>query len=132
MSIPSALATGRRLADSMMVDACTITRTTGAGAQSETTGRITPTTSTVYTGPCQVRMPQNAAETPEVGNRTATVQQAIVKVPVAVVEVAIGDVVTVVSSAHDAELVGRTFRVGALHHKTFSTARKLVVDEITA
>jgi hypothetical protein len=43
VSIPAALATGRRLADSLMVDTCTITRTTGAGAQSETTGRITPT-----------------------------------------------------------------------------------------
>lgn len=132
MSIPAVLATGRRLADSLMVDTCTITRTTGAGAQSETTGRITPTSTTVYAGPCQVRVPQAVADTPEVGGRTATIQQAIVKVPVAVTDIEVGDVVTVVSSTHDPELVGRQYRVGALHHKTYATARKFAVDEITA
>ena len=126
------LAVGRRLALDLMVDACTIVRTTGALTQDETTGRITPTVTELYGGRCQVRAPALVAETPEVGARTATVQRLIIKVPVEVVDVRIGDRVVVTDAVHDPELVGREFVVSGLHHKTFSTARKLAVDEITA
>lgn len=132
MTYSSVLSVGQRTALSLMVDACTITRVTGAGTQNETTGRIVPTTTQLYAGQCQVRVPQQAAQAPEVGARSATIQGAIVKVPLAVEDVRIGDTVTITASVHDPELVGRVFTVAQLHHKTWPTARKLGVDEITA
>jgi len=132
VTIRSALVTGQGLALQLMVDACTISRTTGAGVQDETTGRVTPTTTQLYAGQCQIRVPQAVAETPEVGDRTATLQRLIVKVPLTVEDVRIGDVVAVTAAANDPELVGRQFVVSALHHKTYPTARKLAAEEITA
>jgi hypothetical protein len=128
-----AVAAARRLADDLMVDACTIVRTTGPGVQSEATGRISPTVVQVYAGRCQVRVPPfiTPAE-PESGGRSATLQTLVVKVPVTVEGIAVGDVVTVTAAAHDPELIGRPFRVEGIHHKTFATARKLAAVETTA
>jgi hypothetical protein len=132
VSIPGARAAGQRLAAQLMVDTCRITRTTGTTTHNPTTGRLVPAVSTVYEGRCQVRVPTSTPETPEAAGRTATVQDAIVKVPLAVTGVEVGDTITVLTAAHDPELVGRTFRVAGTHAKTYATARKLAVEETTA
>ena len=128
----SVLAVGRRMADDLMVDACTIVRRAGTASFNQVTGRSVLASTPVYAGRCQVRIPQAQPATPEAGERTAVVLTAIVKVPVTVVGIQPGDIVTVTASAHDPDLVGRTFRILGLHHKTWSTARKLDVEETTA
>lgn len=132
MSIPGARAAGQRLAEQLMVDTCRITRTTGTTAHDPVTGRVVPATSTIYEGRCQVRVPTSTPETPESAGRTATVQDAIVKVPLAVTGVEVGDTITVLTATHDPELPGRTYRVSGTHAKTYATARKLAVEETTA
>ena len=131
VTVGAALAAGRRLALDLMRDTCTVTRVTGTAGVNEATGRAVILDSTIYTGACQVRVPQAQPGTPEAGERVATVQQFIVKLPLASPEVKVGDLVQVTASPTDPELVGRTWRVAGLHHKTYSTARKLVCEETT-
>lgn len=127
-----AVAAGRRAAEALMVDVCTITHGTGAATLNETTGRRTLTTSTVYSGPCRVQVPQAQPQTSDVAERSATVQQLTISIPVTATGVAVGAVVTVTASALDPELAGRVFRVSGVHHKTHATARRLACEETTA
>lgn len=54
MSVAALLTRGRLAAQRVMVDACTVTRTT-VGALNESTGVYAETTATVYTGRCRVK-----------------------------------------------------------------------------
>jgi hypothetical protein len=55
-----------------------------------------------------------------------------VHVPISVVGVVEGDVVTITASANDSELVGRVFRVQGPNHKSFATSRRLQCIEVTS
>lgn len=123
---------GRRAAEALMVDACTITHRTGVGVLNETTGQVARTSTTVYTGPCRVQSPQAQPQQAEVADRAATTQPLVVSIPVAAAGVLVGAAVQITASALDAELVGRRFRVTGVHHKTHATARRLQVEEVTA
>jgi hypothetical protein len=132
VSAASALLAGRILAAELMVDSITFTRATGTTTFDETTGRETagaPTT--VYAGPCKVQRQRVAPADPEAGERTVTVEQVEVHVPVEATEPRIGDVGTITSAVFDPALVGRKFRVTGLFHKSWATARRLRCDEVT-
>jgi hypothetical protein len=128
----SALVRGRFLAEDLMRDEVTITRATGSASFDENTGRETAgTPTTVYTGPCRVQRRNVAEQTPEAGERTVTVQDVELHVPVTATGIDVGDLATINSAALDPELVGRRFRVVGLAHKTFATARRLRCEEVT-
>jgi hypothetical protein len=132
VSAASALYAGRLLASSLMVDEAVFTRSTGSTSQNETTGRETAgTRSTVHTGPCKVQRQRVAPADPEAGERTVTVEQVEIHVPIEVAGIRVGDVAQITSAALDPELVGRSFRVTGLFHKTWSTARRLRCEEVT-
>lgn len=123
---------GRRAAEALMVDACTIRVRTGVSTQNETTGQVTRTASILYTGPCRVQQAQAQPQQHDAGERTTTVQPSIVSIPATASAVPVGAVVTVDSSVLSAALVGRTFRVTGSHHKSHATAQRLQVEEVTA
>ncbi len=132
MTAASTLLAGRNLAASLMVDAITFTRATGNLTLDETTGLETADTATqVYEGPCKVQRQRVAPQNPEAGERTVTVEQVEIHIPIEATEPQIGDVGTITSAVFDPALVGRRFRVAGLFHKTFATARRLRCDEIT-
>lgn len=126
-----ALTRGRRAAEALMVDSCTVRRVSGTSTNT-TTGAVTPTYSTVYTGKCKVQQGGAQAGTPEAGDHAFTVQGLQLHLPVGAGPVAVGDVVTVTASAHDAQLVNRQFRVTAEHHKTWATAQRIPIEEVQA
>ena len=109
-------------AERLMTDSCTITRITGVTTD-PTTGAVSETTSTVYSGKCRVQSWQPFEQTPDVGSATPTVQRYQVHIPVGVA-VRIGDQVTMAD--------GRLFRIAATHTKTYQTAQRLPVDELTS
>lgn len=131
MTAASVTVAGRLAAERLMVDACTITRSAGNAGLNEVTGRTVPRATTVYSGPCQVQVPDTQPQTPEVGERTATVQRLTVKIPVSVTGVRVGDRVTLTTAALDGDLAGRTYRVAGLHDKTYATSRRLACEETT-
>ncbi len=130
MSAASVLARGRTAAAALMVDACTIQHVTGSSTNT-TTGVVTPTYATIYTGPCKVQGGQ-ADSGQEVGDAHLAVLSLTVHVPISVVGVVEADVVTITASVNDPELVGRVFRVLGPVHKSYATARRLPVLEVTS
>lgn len=116
-----------------MVDACTIQRRTGQTTD-DLTGDVTPVYSTVYTGACKVQTSGSGAlgDRTDAGEVARDVLRLELHLPVVGSESIVrGDLVTVTAATSDAALVGRTFLVRDLAHKSFLTARRLQVEEGT-
>ena len=126
-----ALMRGRALAESLMVDTCTVARVTGESTN-EDTGVVTPTTSTVYTGRCRIQQSQLGADSVPANPGDAAVRLVAfeVQLPMSVEGIRVHDRITVTASTLDPDLVGRTFVVLGLAHKTHMTARRLQVQEV--
>lgn len=132
-SLLGTLHRGRATAERLMADACVITRPGGEPTFNEDTLQYeAPEATKVYEGRCRVQVGGTLAQAPEAGGRVYTVQRAQVSVPMSVTGVAVDDVLTVTSAAHDPDLVGARFRVQSLFHKTYATARRLEVEETQA
>lgn len=127
----AAIVMGRVFAESLMVDACTITRKTGESINAETL-EASATTVQQYSGVCRLTMPGTVARDSESGSRVLIEQQLMLSLPVATSgSVRANDVVTITSSENDPTLVGRTFRIAGGHHQSQATARRFPVTEVT-
>jgi hypothetical protein len=131
VSAEAAVLAGRREAESLMLDACTVGRPGGLVTDPDS-GSVTPSLTTVFDGPCKVQQTIAQSSSPEAGGHQFTVQSSRVDFPVAAGPFLPGDVVTVTGSVLDAQLVGRRFRVVELFHKSFATAQRTRVEEITS
>lgn len=117
-----------------MVDACTIQHLTG-GSTNTDTGVVTPTYTQTYSGKCKVQRSSGGAapaSPTEVGQASLLVGPLELHVPVTVTGVVADDLVTITSSALDTALAGRTYRVRSVMEKTFLTARRLSLIEVTS
>lgn len=131
MSAASVLARGRAAAEALMVDACTIQHQTGTTTD-RLTGRTSPVYATVYTGACRVQQAVALGSRVEAGEVEPVLLRLEVQLPVVGTEgIERGDLVTITASVHDADLVGRVFRVRDVHHKTHATARRIQAEETT-
>lgn len=132
MTATSALLDGRALALSLMVDKCTIT-VSGEPTLDPVTLQLVTSIATLYAGPCQVSGTSQAQSgTAEVEGRLQYEQARTFKVPVEVVGVPVGATITVTAAALDQEMVGRSFTVRAVEHKSFITSRRITAEEVTA
>jgi len=118
---------GRRIAESLMLDAATATSTSRTIDQ--TTGAEIVTSTLVYTGRCKIQSGATQASTPEAGGATLTVQRSEAHFPVGAFVPAVGQVITITAAALDPLLIGRVFRVVALLHKSAATAYRLSIEE---
>lgn len=126
----------RAMAESMMVDACTITRAgEGKGDFNEGTGQYDPPDRIeIYTGKCRLQVTSIIAGSSksDAGERQTIVQAAEIQLPIAGTEVvSVHDVAEITASAHDSAHVGRKLTVVALHAKTHASSRRLRVQEVT-
>lgn len=131
MSAAEAALRGRREAESLMLDACTVHRP-GAPVTDPDTGVVAPALTLVYAGPCKVQQTISQASNPTAGGHSFTVHDSRVDFPVSAGPFAVDDVVTMTASALDTQLVGRTFRVSELFHKSYATAQRVKVSEVVA
>jgi hypothetical protein len=131
MSATTAVLAGRRAAEALMVDACTIQRVTGTSTN-DTTGVVTPTYSTIHAGKCRVQQIVPVSKPADIGQAQVWLQRLELQVPISVTAIASDDLVTITASLLDADLVGRTFRVRELGHKTHLTARRVQLEEQTS
>lgn len=130
MTRDSALTRGRALAEGGMVDTCTIRRRTGSSTDPDT-GASIPVYTALYAGPCRVQQAAPQAQQGDVGQNYLLLLKLEVQLPMSVVGLEVGDEVTIVTAAYDADLVGRVFTVRDLMHKTHATARRVQVLEKT-
>lgn len=131
-AVAAALPDLRALAESLMVDACTVT---GPVSQTwdEPSGSYVPGAAvTAYAGPCRVQRLDGPPARPSAGDTAWDVGAVIVSLPVAGSgAVRVGHRVTVTACAMDGELVDAVFDVVAVLAKTFATARRLACQEVT-
>lgn len=132
MSATSVTLRGQNAALAQMQDACTITRVTGQTTNLQT-GAVTNTTSTIYTGKAKIQqlVSGGLARPASVGEAQVWQLPLHVHVPMTVTGVQVGDIVTVTASVLDPDLVGRSFWVKELFHKSYATARRLGLEEVT-
>lgn len=130
MSAEAAVLAGRRAAESLMQDTCTVERP-GEPVTDPETGEVTPSLTSVYTGPCKVQQTISQGSNPSAGSHAFTIQDSRVDFPVSAGPFAVDDVVTVTASALDPQLVGTVYRVAELFHKSFATAQRTRVEEVT-
>jgi len=131
VSAVNATQRGRAAAELLMVDACAVHRP-GELFTDFDTGVVSPGMALVYEGVCKVQQTIAQSSNPSAGGHSFTVQDARVDLPVLAGPFLVGDVVTITSSVLDAQLVSRRFRVVELFHKSFATAQRIRVEEITA
>ena len=127
MSAQTAIVRGRRAAEALMVDTCTIRRPTGTGSDDD--GNVVVTYQPVYTGKCRVQQPNAQAAQQDVGEDYQLLLRLEVHLPMSVVGVETGDEVQVTASQLDPDLPGRVFLVRDLAHKSHATARRVGVTE---
>jgi len=133
-----ALATARRIAESLMVDECRIERPAdGPGPWDPVAGQHLPAPPTVVYPPpgargiCEVQRRALVGDArPSAGDRTATVETVEVKIPATASGVDVGDVV-VMEASRDPALVGRRLQVQSDPAKTHAAARRLRCSEVT-
>lgn len=121
----------RAHAESLMVDRCTIMRRTGSTYDEETMREV-PTWVPVYAGRCKVQVQALVAQY-ETDVHEWTVQRPELHLPVvSSAGVRVGDRAVIDACAADPALIDRTLIVKAIHSKTWSTARRLPCEEVTA
>lgn len=116
----------RAEAESLMLDACTITRP-GAPVTDPDTGNVTNTATTVYTGKCKVQSKDSATSNPEAGEATFTVVSRQIHIPANSADVQDGDVVTITASLLNAFTVGKQYRVDGFEPDSMDTAFRMPV-----
>ncbi len=124
MSIDGLVARARQRHESLMVDTCTIARLT-PGAMNTTTGAITNTSTTVYSGKCRLRGGTAAAATvreSDAGEAEQASNRYALLIPFGADSVVlVGDVATIGT---------RTFTVVGRIKATTTTAASLLVEEV--
>lgn len=131
MSAADAVLAGRREAESLMIDSCTVTRP-GEPVTDPETGEVMPGSTPVYTGACKVQQTIAQSSNPTAGGHSFTVQDSRVDFPVSAGPLAVDDVVTLTESVLDPQLVGSVFRVVELFHKSMATAQRTRVELVVA
>lgn len=128
----AALARGQRAAEAGMADACIIRRVTG-GSTDPTTAVHTKTylSPDPYTGKCRVQSALARSQPHDSGEDYIRLLRLQLQVPVAVSGLQVLDEVTITAAAHDPDLVGRTFLIADLMHKSEPTARRVEITERT-
>lgn len=131
MTAEAALNAGRAAIEALMVDTCLIDRKTGS-VLDEDTGKYVDTYETVYSGKCRVQDSGLSGRRAEAGEQSFELQTRTLQVPITVTGVRVDDRAQVTVSVLDPDLVGRTFRIADLFHKSHATARRLPIEEVTS
>jgi hypothetical protein len=112
-----------------MVDACIIDRVTGE-VLNETTGQMTPTYATIYTGMCRVQAVGTQAGSPNAGEHQFTVVGHVIQLPIDTTVYRVADRVRLTVATLDPALVGVALAVASLTAKSHATMRRLICDEV--
>jgi hypothetical protein len=133
MGRENVLAAGRAflVTSGALVDTCIIERVTGESLN-QTTGAVTKTYATVYTGPCRFQAAAaNWAGPTEVAEAALRLASFELQLPVVGSEgLEIDQRVTCLTCLNDADLPGRKFSITGVSRKSHATTRKLPLLEV--
>jgi hypothetical protein len=131
MSAASITLRGRAAAEALMLDAVTVQHQTGSSE--DAAGTVTPTWSTVYSGKAKIQQSAPSTTPTDVGQAAVYAGQLQLHLPVTTATAAVSpdDLVTVTTCVLDASLVGQTFRLRGPAHKSYLTARRFPMLEVS-
>jgi len=123
---------GRRAAEALMTDTCTITRQALEDPVLDTTtGALVDQPTVIYTGMCRVKpVPSNRTGGELVGETVVARQAAIISIPYAEGDMNEGDHVEVTASP-DTQLAGQHFLIKSIQVGTHATARRFICDTLS-
>ena len=114
-----------------MTDTCTITAPAGSGSLNTTTGDWTPgAATTLYSGPCRVRMPSVLEMDELFGGGSRAKQRMTVIITYDAVDIPVGARVVVTDST-DLQLLDRPLAVVAVRSRSNLVDRRLGCEEIS-
>lgn len=125
--IGGVLGMGRRMAESRMLDSCTVSRP-GPKVWDEDAGGYTQTPVVVFSGLCRVKHPTTSGKGADAGSQLVVVSQVEVHLPLAAVGVMTGDMVKITACPMRPEQVGREFTVGSPFDGSQTTALRYRVE----
>jgi hypothetical protein len=128
LQVEGLLGQGRVAAQRLMVDTCTISRTTADTVAAN--GDTTPTVVEVYDGPCRLRPRATEDRMVEVQGDDVGVAAFVVSLPITATGIQPGDRVEITASALDPDAVGRTLTVLGAITGSQITARRLGCMEV--
>jgi len=134
MSAITAVFRGRQAAINLMIDTVTIKRLTGQVTNLQT-GAVVDTYTTLYNGIGRIQRVRGqrlgSAHPAVVAGAQLYQQPLAVHVPITVTGIILEDVVTVINSVLDPDLNGRSFWVQVLPPKSYTTAHRYGLQEVT-
>jgi len=130
VSIESLLMDGRIAAEALMVDSCRIERP-GEVVTDPDSGVVSPSHELVYEGRCKVQQTLAQSTDAEAGGAVFTVQGSRLDIPVGAGPVRTGDRVRMLSGVHNPALAGNVYRIVELFEKSWQTAQRVRVEELT-
>lgn len=144
MSAQGLMLRGRVAAEAIMKDVVIVSRP-GAAVTDPDTGEVTASLTLVYSGPCKVQRTVAQSSNPTAGGHSFTVQSARLDLPVSVTGVRVGDLAVAsfldTATYPDGSFPGEdvypaavhevTFRVVELFEKSYATAQRLRVEQVT-
>lgn len=125
----------RAVAEAAMVDTCIVYRDPQGSADDTfdaATGLLTQAggdQSTVYTGPCMLRTANIQGRRDDEGGATLARKLQSARVPVSAPVMLFGDILVVLTSTNDPQLVGRRARVLDVVVNTFAVTRRLQLED---
>lgn len=126
MTAAGATLAGRRAAEALMTDTCTITRGVGGPVFDPGLGEyVAGAGEQLYSGRCRVRPRDNADQVVEAGGQNVSLFPYVVSVPVSSTAFDVDDLVTVTASALDPALPGLVLRVRQVNIGSQVTARRI-------
>lgn len=132
MNPERALTRGRARAEALMVDECRIWAENGDETTDPHTGAVVFGRTLIYEGPCKFQMREAWETEPTSAGTKFTAQRYQLHIPVAAGPARVGHLVEPVHATHDPHLVGRWQRVTASFHKSYATAQRMGIQEVTA
>lgn len=120
---------GRRDAERLMLDSCVIDRP--GEPTTDPDGVVTPSYTPVYEGKCKVQLTASQAASPESAGAVFNAQRSRLDLPVGVGPIMPGDRVRIVTAMSNPALVGNTYRVTELFEKSWQTAQRIPIEELT-
>lgn len=128
--ITATLSRARMTAEALM-QSTVIIRREGVPVRDPSTGTMTPTLTTVYTGPARLRLASGQPRDVDQAGQRVTEQSPMVWVPVQTWGILVDDVGEIIANPHAPGDVGLVFRIAGIHAQTHSTSRRFPVEVLS-
>lgn len=130
MSAETALARSRIFAAKLFVDTCTVQRLLTAVTDPDTALTVN-TYTTIYTGPCKIQQASGYARPKDVGQAQVFETRMQLHLPVTAPVPQPDDLLTITACPHDPDEVGRTWHIRGTPDKTWASAHRVGIEEVT-